>query len=126
MSLLEVLARVQAVSDGGAALAASPSFANLLRHAKASLSWGATITIITGRETTSLLDVLFYLRRAGYAIALILVQPGTPSQGLRDRSERLSVPIYRVWQEQDIESMIGQSGGSRAARRNGPHSDGPR
>jgi uncharacterized protein (DUF58 family) len=114
MSLLEVLARVQTIPDGVAASGALSPFANLLRHARASLSWGATITIITGRETTSLLDALFHLRRAGYAVALILVQPGMPSKSLRDRTERLSVPIYRVWQEQDLQSMVGEAGGSQS------------
>jgi hypothetical protein len=101
MSVLEVLARVQAIPAGETA------FVNLLRRAGTSLSWGATITIITGRETKELLDALFYLRHAGYALALILVQPGLPSEGLQNRSERLSVPIYRVWQERDLESMTG-------------------
>ena len=107
--VLEVLARVQAIPAGEAAPGAPRRFASLLRQAGTSLSWGATITIITGQETRELLDAVFSLRRAGYAVALILVQPGVPSEGLRDRSERLSVPIYKVWQERDLESMVGAS-----------------
>lgn len=149
MSLLEVLARVRSVpssdhdpaprprgtprlrgaASGGAAEAAGlapssfvlrpSSFVDLLRRAATSLSWGSTIAIVTGQETQELLDVLFHLRRAGYAVALILVQPGAPIQALQDRSAP-GVSIYRVWQDRDLESMAGSSpvtapGSGRAA-----------
>jgi hypothetical protein len=139
MSVLEILARVQSVPEaakivrrgvaampvvsvGPTASVGSRSLGDLVRHAATSLSWGATITIITGRETQELLDALFHLRRAGYAIAVILVQPGVPAGDLRERSERLRVPIYRVWQETDLESTIGAAGGrtpTSAAHRSG-------
>jgi uncharacterized protein (DUF58 family) len=99
MSLLEVLARIQTVSAASARLG---PFVDLLRHAGTILSWGATLVIVTGRETEQLFDALLYLRHAGFAVSLILVQPGLPSEGLRYRSERLSVPVYRVWEERDL------------------------
>ncbi len=67
------------------------------------LSWGATLTVITGRESEALFDTLVYLRRAGFAVALILVQSGRPSAELRKRSDLLNLPIHRVWREQDLE-----------------------
>jgi len=96
MSLLEVLARVQ--------LTTGTSFENLLRHESTNLSWGATLTVITGRESEPLFDTLVYLQRAGFAVALILVQPTHPSANLQQRANLLGVPIHRVWKEQDLEA----------------------
>jgi hypothetical protein len=96
MSLLEVLARVQVTSQA--------PFAELLRRASVNLAWGATVTVITGRESERLFDTLVYLRRAGFAVALILVQPGRPSAELRERSDLLHLPVHRVWREADLEA----------------------
>jgi len=96
MNLLEVLARVQVTSD--------TLFAELLRRESARLTWGATLVVITGRESEALLDALIHLRHAGFAVALILVQPGRPSPELKARADLLSMPIYRVWEERDLEA----------------------
>lgn len=96
MNVLEVLARVQ-VSD-------STSFVDLLRRESARVSWGATLLVITGRETEELFETLMYLRRAGFAVTLVLVGPGRPSAELRQRAELLSVPVHRVWRERDLKS----------------------
>jgi hypothetical protein len=92
---LEVLARVQ--------IAAGTSFVELLRRESVRLPWGATLAVITGRESEGLFDSLVCLRRAGFAVALILVQPGRPSAGLRQRADLLGVPIHRAWRERDLE-----------------------
>jgi uncharacterized protein (DUF58 family) len=96
MSLLEVLARVQITS--------APPFVDLLRRESVNLSWGATLAVITGRESEALFDTLVYLRRAGFAVALILVQPTRPSAGLQKRGDLLGVPIHRIWRGQDLET----------------------
>jgi hypothetical protein len=93
---LEVLARVQVAPEA--------SFAELLRRAGVDLAWGATLTVITGRESEALFDTLLNLRRAGFAVALILVQPGRPSAELRKRSDLLNLPVHRVWRERDLET----------------------
>lgn len=98
MSLLEVLARVQVTP-------ATP-FAELLRRESTRLAWGATLLIITGRESAALFDTLLYLRRAGFAVALILVQPGRPSVELRKRADLLHLPVHRVWSERDLEAGL--------------------
>ncbi len=95
MSLLEVLARIQIASE--------MSFVELLRRASVDLAWGATLTVITGSESEALFDTLVYLRRAGFAVALILVQSGRPSAELRKRADLLNLPIHRVWRELDLE-----------------------
>jgi uncharacterized protein (DUF58 family) len=96
MSLLEVLARVQVTS--------ATSFVDRLRRESVKLSWGATLTVITGRESEALFDTLVYLRRAGFAVALILVQSGRPSAILQKRADLLKVPVPRVWREHDLET----------------------
>ena len=96
MSLLEVLARVQVASEA--------PFADLLRRASVNLAWGATLTVITGCGSEALFDTLLYLRRAGFAVALILVGSGRPSAELRTRSDLLNLPIHRVWRERDLET----------------------
>ena len=95
MSLLEVLARVQCAP-------ASP-FPELLRRESVRLSWGATLVVIAGQESEPLFDTLIYLRRAGFAVALILVQPGRPSEQLRDRAALMGMAVHRVWRERDLE-----------------------
>jgi uncharacterized protein (DUF58 family) len=115
MQVLEVLARAQAVPGGSSASGGKGAsgggsggrtpFVELLRQGGANLSWGSTIAIVTGRESEELLDTLFHLRRAGFAVSLILVQSGFGLSGPRSRSEHLGVPVYRVWEESDLESM---------------------
>ena len=95
MSLLEVLARVQVT-------AATP-FADLLRRESVRLTWGATLAVISGRESAALFDTLVCLQRAGFAVALILVQPGRPSDELQKRAALLNMPVHRVWRERDLE-----------------------
>ena len=96
MSLLEVLARVQ--------VATGTSFVDLLRRTSVKLSWGATVSVITGRESEELLDTLLYLRRAGFAVALILIRSTRPSAELQKRADLLGVPIHRIWRERDLET----------------------
>ncbi|MGD2179216.1 MAG: DUF58 domain-containing protein, partial [Anaerolineae bacterium] len=91
MGVLEVLARIE-VAD------VTP-FPDLLRRESVSLPWGATLAVIAGRESEALFDTLVYLRRAGFAVALILVQPSFVSEDLRRRADLLGMPVYRVWEE---------------------------
>lgn len=96
MNILEALARVQITSPA--------PLTSVLRRGRTSLSWGATVLVITGRESSVLFDSLVHLRRAGFAVALVLVQPTQPSAGLRERADMMHVPVHRVWQESDLEA----------------------
>lgn len=96
MGILEVLARVQVITG--------VSFSELVRRESVDLSWGATLTVITGSERPELFDTLLMLRRSGFAVTLILVQPARPSDGLREQAELLHVPVHRVWDERDLET----------------------
>jgi uncharacterized protein (DUF58 family) len=95
MGLLEVLARAQT--------APTSPFAELLRRESVKLPWGATLSVITGRASEALLDTLVHLRRAGFAVALILVQPARPSAELQERADLLNMPVHQVWREHDLE-----------------------
>ena len=96
MHLLELLARVSATRDS--------AFTAQLRHERAQLTYGTTLAVITGQETTDLFDTLILLQRAGFAIALILVQaPRGPSKTINPPR---GIPIYRVWEERDLETNL--------------------
>jgi uncharacterized protein (DUF58 family) len=98
MSLLEILARIE--------LGGTTAFPDLLRRESVGLSWGATLAVVAGRESKSLFDSLVYLRRAGFAVALILVQPAYPSAEARRRAEILGMPVKRIWKEEDLEAGL--------------------
>jgi hypothetical protein len=112
MSLLEVLARVQladgpssqlvGASDGARQPAA---FAALLRQEAQSFPWGTTLSVITGTEGQALLDTLLYLRRAGFAVTLILVQPARATARVRAYAKQLAIPVHRVWREGDLGAL---------------------
>jgi uncharacterized protein (DUF58 family) len=114
MGLLEVLACAQVVGESELVQAGSGvGFATLLRETAKDLTWGATLAIITGKQRPELLDTIVYLRRAGFAVSLILVEPGrAPADG---EGNRLGVPIYRVWEESELGSVLGLARGARAA-----------
>jgi len=95
MNLLEVLARAQVTPTA--------PFIELLRHESVNLPWGATILAITGQESEALFETLIYLKRTGFAVALILVQPTLPSPELQSQADLLNLPVHRVWQESDLE-----------------------
>lgn len=95
MQILEVLARVQITTNA--------PFAERLRQESMRLSWGTTLTIITGNLSQSLLETLLYLRRSGFAVALILILPEQPSAELQKHSALLKVPIYQVWDEKILD-----------------------
>jgi uncharacterized protein (DUF58 family) len=97
MGVLEALARVQ-VSTG-------TSLVDLLERDSARLSWGATIVVITGLETGSLYDSLAYLRKAGFAVTLILIQPAQTPESLQGLADTLDIQVNRIWREENLERL---------------------
>lgn len=94
MNILEVLARIEVSEDTG--------FLNLLHHESTKLAWGSTITVITGKESEELHDTLARLRRAGFAVSLILIQPAYTPAHVRSRARLLGIPVHRIWRERDF------------------------
>lgn len=97
MHMLEALARAQ--------LTQGRSFAQFVRQESVHLAWGTTLVIITGRED-ELADTLARLRQAGFPVALILVQSARPTMATRRRAALLRIPIYPLWRERDLESLV--------------------
>lgn len=96
MSILEALARVEVAPES--------AFVDLVRRQSVRLPWGTTLAVITGRGDQTLLDTLVYLRRAGFAISLVLIQPGDPDDALQGQADLLGIPVHRVWREADLEA----------------------
>ncbi len=106
MGILEILARAQTYRRARispTAQGAPLPFTEFLRNVATRLTWGTTLVIITGQERESLVDVLAYLKQQGLTLALILVMPNAPSETAKRRSAMLNLPIYHVWQEEELE-----------------------
>ncbi|MFQ5966457.1 MAG: DUF58 domain-containing protein [Acidimicrobiia bacterium] len=93
MAILEILARFQTDSE--------TDFGELLRSRAPHLSWGSTLAVVTGSVSRDLAETLLLLQKAGFAVAVYLVQPeldldtrGLSSAGLKvhqiDREQHLS------------------------------------
>jgi uncharacterized protein (DUF58 family) len=83
MSVLEVLARVQAKGSG--------EMDTLLRDEGQSVPWGSTLVVITGSERPRLGASLLHLKRQGHAIAVIVVSRRTVPRLPR------GIAVHRVW-----------------------------
>ena len=102
IGLLEILARVEvapATEAAGADGAEGADFVERVRRARADLSWGTTVVVITGRESDGLHETLLGLRRGGFAPTLLLVQP----DGSRGIGDPPGVPVQRIWRVEDLE-----------------------
>jgi hypothetical protein len=99
MSILDVLSRVDVTPVA--------PLHDLLRRESVNLSWGATVTLITGRESDDLYDTLAYLRRTGFAAVLVLVQPAAVSARFQQRADLLHVPVHRLWRTTDLKGGLG-------------------
>jgi uncharacterized protein (DUF58 family) len=97
MQVLEVLARVQTAQDA--------PLGELLRRGSSELAWGSTVMLITGRETVELYENLVYLRRMGFAVSAILVQPPHRSEAVEGKAELADIPVHHVWRERDVELL---------------------
>jgi hypothetical protein len=98
MQILEVLARVEGTEG--------VDFAKSLREESIHLSWGTTLIIITSAESEELLDTVLLLKRSGFHVTLILVQPAAYSYPQTRRVQELGVSVCRVTREKDIETWL--------------------
>jgi uncharacterized protein (DUF58 family) len=96
MRLMEVLARVQ--------ISQATPLHELLRRESVRMGWGSTLMVITGRESEALLEALVALRKAGFAVALLLVGPGRTPTPLRERAMAAGLSVHTVWRKRDLES----------------------
>jgi uncharacterized protein (DUF58 family) len=92
--ILDTLARVQTRSGD--------PLGSMLATTMGGLSWGSTVVVVCGQETDELTGALTRLRRAGFAVALVLVSQRSPyAQG--GGAAALGVPVHNVWRESDLD-----------------------
>ncbi len=96
-NVLELLARIEA-TDGG-------DFAGLVERQSAGLSWGATVVAITGERDPGLTSALLQLRRGGFAVSLVVVDPRRGPASREWEMGAGSVPSYTVWEDEDLEVL---------------------
>ena len=109
--ILELLARIEPRPTGPTAhitnLGGRVPFTTLLRTEAPHLPWGATLIIITARETNALLDTLFQLRRSGFNIVLILTErilrAPAPGEATHGSAKAMGFTSYEVWKEEDFD-----------------------
>jgi uncharacterized protein (DUF58 family) len=104
--LLDALARVEAVE--------AAEIAHLLPNAMGRLAWGSTIVIVTGRESPELIAALTRLRRAGFALSLVLIAQGSAYAASGGSAAILGIPTQRIWRESELE-YAGDPGPQRRA-----------
>jgi uncharacterized protein (DUF58 family) len=93
-SILEVLARVQ--SGTGA------SFPEAVCRETERLSWGSSVVAITGRLEEALAQTALYLKRRGYAVVLVTIQPRVDWMRRKTTIDLPGIPIHRVWTDTDL------------------------
>jgi uncharacterized protein (DUF58 family) len=98
MQLLEVLARVEASGN--------LDFLQHLRQQAVHLSWGTTIIIVTSTQSDALTGNILLLKRSGFRVALVLVQPAAYAGSSDIRAQALDIPTFYVRREKDIEAWL--------------------
>lgn len=93
IGILEVLARIE--SDR------SITLSDMVRQERPRLSWGTTVMLITGDGSENVLEQALLLQRGGFAVAIVLVQPG-PTGAIHDGLPPRGVSMHRIWSEQAL------------------------
>jgi uncharacterized protein (DUF58 family) len=97
IQILEVLARVQLAET-------DTHFLEDVRREAVHLSWGTTIIVITSDQSEELSTMLLFLKRSGFQVALVLVDPVRAYRKMREEPiKSLDLPIFKIRQEKDIE-----------------------
>ena len=95
MRILDILARIQ--------LGEGASFNEVLRRARLQLTWGGTAIIISAHASEALFDIMVLMKRSGFHVTLVLVDPQRPFVNTRDRARQIGIRAYQVWQEKDLD-----------------------
>ena len=97
MHILDLLARIQVNEH------AQVPFSDLLRQASLHLTWGGTGIIITSHADDPLFDSMILMKRSGFHVVLVLVDPGSPFAGTRRRAHEIGIRAYQVTTEKDLD-----------------------
>jgi len=95
MRILEVLARVQARKGR--------PFSDVLRQMGLYLTWGGTGIVISAHADDDLFNNMLLLKRSGFHLVLILLDPRGPFDGIRQRAQQVGISAYQVWEERDLD-----------------------
>jgi hypothetical protein len=80
-------------------------FCHLVRADAQRLPWGATLVVVTSRESEELLQTVLPLRRSGFYIVLVYLDYPNPAsyELVQRRASMLGLRSYRIWREQDLD-----------------------
>ncbi|MFO7918259.1 MAG: DUF58 domain-containing protein [Anaerolineae bacterium] len=95
MYILDVLARIQ--------LSEHLAFADLLHQDRLQLTWGSTAIIISSHADNALFDNMLLMKRSGFHVMLILVDPQTPFGNIKQRAKNVGIEAQQIWQERDLD-----------------------
>jgi len=95
MDILGVLARVKAAEQF--------PFVDVVRQANLHLTWGGTGIVITGHADDALFENMLPMKRSGFHVLLVLVDPQTPFASLQQRAKEVGIRAHMIWQESDLD-----------------------
>ncbi len=95
--ILEILARIQAGKQ--------QPIENLIRDALTSLSWGATLVLISGGLDETTLTQLFQAKKRGVNPAIILTSQLPDFWALKNLSDYYKIKLYRASFPEDIKTL---------------------
>ncbi|HEV8637647.1 MAG TPA: DUF58 domain-containing protein [Chloroflexota bacterium] len=106
--LLDGLARIEA--------AEGEPIGSVLVRAMGRLAWGSTVVVVTGRDTPELVAALTRLRRAGFALSVVLITQASAYGTVGSGPAALGIPTTKIWRESELE-YAGDPGPQRRAVR---------
>ncbi|MFH1086929.1 MAG: DUF58 domain-containing protein [Chloroflexota bacterium] len=95
MRILDALARVE--------LGDKTPYQDLVRRARLHLTWGGMAILITAHAGDDLFDAMVLLKRGGFHVVLVVVDPQTPFLRVQQRVRAIGVQAHQVWQERDLD-----------------------
>jgi uncharacterized protein (DUF58 family) len=94
--LLEMLARAR--------MAPSTALASWLLQASANMGWGSTAVVITAGEAPNLVKALLQMRRRGFQVLFIALDPDKPFSDLKARLHHIGVPAFWITCERELDT----------------------
>lgn len=98
MHVLDLLARVEAVSDGDC-----QPFLEMVNRKSLGLPWGSTAIVITARGVEGLFDILLALRRRGLSVILVVTCPGHEFPTTVRQGEQIGVQVLQISSDKDMD-----------------------
>jgi uncharacterized protein (DUF58 family) len=95
MRLLEMLARAR--------MAPTTPLTTVLPQASASMGWGSTAVVITAGDCPNLVETLLQMRRRGFRVLLIAMDPEKRFADLKARLAYIGVPAFWITSEKELD-----------------------